>query len=160
MFWGVGYARVNILEAPFLHKMFVDFFVLPFSQFFPYLTSENWMHRSYGVLVRAERSVNFHVGFTTGFWLFSRTDCLHTLNMVVAGAAIHIWQGSVLKESRNCVMIKLKAAQMEKIKVARVTFRHFLSSPCFALQTCLFILILHLYVRQLQNFKIETRTMS
>lgn len=48
---------------------------------------------------------------------------------------------------------------MEKIKVAKVTLRHFLSAPCIALQDgCLFILIWHLYVRKLQDFKIANRT--
>lgn len=84
------------------------------------------------------------------FCYFSSTDRLDTLNLVVAGAATNIWQQSLLKESRYCVMTKLKTAQMEKIKVAWVTLRHFLSSPCFALQTCcLFILIRHLYVHKL-----------
>jgi len=57
-------------------------------------------------------------------------------------------------------MTKLKTAQMEKIKVAWVTFRHFLSAPCFAPQPCcLFILVRHLYVRKLQDFKIANRIM-
>lgn len=94
------------------------------------------------------------------FCYFSSTDSLDTLNLVVACAAINIWQGSLLKESHYCVMTKLKTAQMEKIKVAGVTLRHFLSAPCFALQTGLFILIWHLYVRKLQDFKTANRTTS
>lgn len=50
---------------------------------------------------------------------------------------------------------------MEKIKVAEVTLRHFLSALCFALQDGgLFILTWHLYVRKLQDLKIANRTMS
>lgn len=74
------------------------------------------------------------------FCYCSSTGCLDTLNLVVAGASINIWQGSLVKESHYCVMTKLKTAQMEKIKVARVTLRHFLSTLFFALQTsCFFI---------------------
>lgn len=84
------------------------------------------------------------------FWFCSSSGYLDTLNLVVAGAAINVWQGSLLKESHYCVMTKLKTAQMEKIKVARVTLRHFLSNVCFALQTsCLLILIWYLYIRKL-----------
>ena len=86
------------------------------------------------------------------------TDLLGTFNLVVAGAAINIWQRSLLKESLCCVMTKLRAAQMDKIKVAWVTFRHFLPVLCSALQTCcLFILVEHLYVRKLQDFKTANR---
>lgn len=84
---------------------------------------------------------DFHGDFTTVFLYFSSTDCLDTLNLVVADAAINIWQGSLLKESHYCVMTKLQTAQMEKIRVAGVTLRHFLSALCFVLQSCLFILI-------------------
>lgn len=137
------------------------FSVLPLPQFFLCITSENCMHRNYGVLVGTQISVNFHVRFSTIFCYFSTTDLWDTLNLAVAGAAINIWQRILLKESLYCVMTKLKTAQMEKIKVAWVTFRHFLSVPCSALQTCcLFILILHLYVHKLQNFKTANRAIS
>lgn len=93
------------------------------------------------------------------FTYFSGTDHLDTSNLVAAGAALNIWQRSLPKENRYCVMTKLKPAQMEKIKVVKVTLRHFLSAPCIALQDgCLFILIWHLYVRKLQDFKIANRT--
>lgn len=86
------------------------------------------------------------------------TDLLDTLNLVVACTAINIWQSSLLKASLCYVMTKLRAAQMDKIKVAWVTFRHFLPVPCLALQTCcLFILVQHLYVCKLQDFNTANR---
>lgn len=135
----------------------MQFFVLPFPQFSPLFIQEKAEYiGTTGVLSELKDPQ-----ISMFFCYFSSTDYLDTLNLMVAGAALNIWQRSLLKENHSRVMTKLKTAQMEKIKVAGVTLRHFLSAPCFALQDrCLFILIWHLYVRKLQDFKIANRTMS
>lgn len=125
------------------------FSMLPFPSFpLPY--------RNCRILVRIHTSVNFNAGFIPTWASQHRPP--RYLNLVVVCTVINIWQRSLLKASLCCVMTKLRAAQMDKIKVAWVTFRYFLSVPCSALQTCcLFILIQHLYVRKLQDFNTANR---
>lgn len=140
----------------------MQFFVLPFPQFSPLFIQEKAEYiGTTGVLSELKDPQISMWALPLFFCYFSSTDYLDTLNLMAAGAAPNIWQRSLLKENRSRVMTKLKTAQMEKIKVAGVTLRHFLSAPCFALQDrCLFILIWHPYVRKLQDFKIANRTMS